>query len=233
MIKCARCGQEIPDNSLICPYCGTKPEQRIGFTPESGAAGKNRAAGKILLIVAAVLIAALLFAAGRLLHDKNDLKEKVGELEEQTVALEAENESLSSQVRDLTKQKKEAENEAASARLETEQAKELGQQYETIRDWLKEHGAEYHADSDFYAGSNLIAVKVGKTTRFDLHSNYNIWQSHDNDYLTTQWGPWTGANTTYLDITGLQAGMTEIVFSEGKSSDKLTEKYRVLVIVYE
>lgn len=171
--------------------------------------------GRVWKWVSIALIVALLSGIGCLLYDRS-------------VQIRNNN-ALTARVAVLTEEKSTAERERARAAVENSY-------YRAIKTWVTNYSNRYRASSDYYAGSNVIAVVVGETVALDVtyKGDRYMWVDSSTSNCKIEWGKNWDNNTTTLKITGLNTGTSELSFSLGDSEkEDSIASFSVLVIVVE
>lgn len=171
--------------------------------------------GRVWKWVSIALIVALLSGIGCLLYDRS--------------AQIRNNNALTARVAVLSEEKSTAERERARAAVEN-------RYYRAIKTWVTNYSNRYRASSDYYAGSNVIAVVVGETVALDVtyKGDRYMWVDSSTGNCKIEWGKNWDNNTTTLKITGLNTGTSELSFSLGDSEkEDSIASFNVLVIVVE
>ena len=168
------------------------------------------------------------------LSENVDLMAKNSDLLIQNTDLMQKNSDLVEKTNSLTEQKKQAIQERDAAKQESKKAIGENRRFEAIKTWADSHRDEYSKKTTYYAGSNAVIVKKGETANLSIIYNgqTTIWERPTNDYCSAEWSRQWDYGKTTLKITGVRVGTSEIVFSEGKDKNNVTECFRVLVIVY-
>lgn len=255
MINCPHCGKEVPEGSKFCQFCGEKIAPQISAVKEDEPVQdqkpenkqienkqpkeeKEKTKTKVWKWLTITVIVVLLGGVGYLLYDRSVHIAQIDELAGQNIELINDNTEFMQQNTELMTQITQTTQERDQAKIEKAQAlQELRQetaQLNTIKKWANAHSSEYSSRTTYYAGSNAILVKAGETVKLSViyKGQTTIWETTSNGNCTAEWIKTWDNSITSVKITGVKEGTTELIFSEGKDEDHLTERFRVLVIIY-
>ncbi len=116
------------------------------------------------------------------------------------------------------------------------QVEQEGHNTSTISvDWYVKYGEGYNKSDKLHVGSNLIAVRTGETVRFEVFNQIpkTSWVNASNAQCRVKWGSWIDNNRILIEITGVQAGTSELIFSIGPDKNERSEVFRVFVIILD
>lgn len=228
---CSKCGSPVDAETGVCSVCGRKDPSA------KRARSSPRPAVWILALLATALLGGNIYQYGENTKQAARLTQITGEYDQMT---EKYNQALSDlsiteeNYKQAVRANEALNGELSSAKDAQGQYKANSDKYSTIINWIDQHASEYKKASDYFAGSNVIAVKVGETVALDVtyKGNRYMWEKTTTGRCKADWGKDWSDNTTQLEITGVRAGTSEIVFYLGDEEHAdTTESFRVLVIV--
>lgn len=220
--RCRYCGNILESEKKTCSFCG-KPQRK--------------ATSSVLILISALLLLAL---AGLSIYQhisyRADLSEKNASIEQLT----ADNHSLTNEVSDLTEKISNLRSDIADMKLKLGDMNKTVQThatakavYQNISSFFSSTKAStYNKYKDYFANTNIIVVREGKTATVSItyKGNDTIWMDAEKDYyIDYEWSHSWSNDTTKAEVTGKNAGSTILTFSKEDSSDK----FYVLVVVVE
>lgn len=217
---CSKCGRTISDNSTFCSFCGEKraePENahdlNITVNQSILKTKKSRSLRFITILFSFALILSIIGNCFQASNNKSlstelaESQKNIEELKQQIVKANNRISDLNYQVSNLKSRAETAENKVSS--MKTAEAV-----YSGINRFLSNNRSDaFKKYQDIYTRTNVVVIKKGSTVDISVvwvNSGYVYCNCDDASIISLKWnGNWS-RNTTSLNITGLQAGVSVI-----------------------
>ncbi|MBQ9827079.1 MAG: hypothetical protein IJM62_00185 [Lachnospiraceae bacterium] len=243
-----------PGYDAVSPYrdaAGSQPELPVETPGKKAAVSASWKWSAILLMIALAVVTGLFiydhsnntvrireleFNYRQLQTSYQNIQSQYDSLYNNTSAISEELDTVKWERDEAQQQITRLQQEKDAAVQEKENAQEGNSRFEEIISWAASHRKEYNSSSNYYAGSNTIVVKAGETAKLKITRKEKNWgwvKYENSSVCTAEWTKEWDGSVTEVNVKGVSAGITELVFSESKDENSTqTERFRVLVIVY-
>lgn len=216
-MKCVNCGQDIPDESIFCPYCGEKFErQKHDITTKKKTWWPYFTLVLCILLTISMAIGIIVFYMP--LAENNLLLNIKFESTKREIA---ENEK---EIKSLNRKLDESKKTADKYKKQYDEAKAAGSNFDKIASVL---GKAKTSNGIISVSSKIYSVKKGESLTVSIKWPSNGATQYmgltDNSIASASWN-----NNNNVVIVGKKQGVTELYFG---SNESCSENYFSVVVV--